>query len=106
MESCWKTHISMRWWQDQEIASDVTSHHTVSHQMVCNFLFWKLYNHILSDAALSWHHMIYASFFIEKNVKYQKNTSTFSPKFALPTVMVSGNHVTNIFLMPRQFWIK
>ena len=45
--------------------------------MVYNFLFWKLHNHILYDAVLSWHqeytsHMIYTSFLFEKNVKYSK----------------------------------
>src|ERR1700751_3093598 len=42
----------------------------VLHQMRHNFLFWKLCNHILSHAALSWHqeytsHMISCSFVIE-----------------------------------------
>src|ERR1700760_70361 len=42
----------------------------VLHKMRHNFLFWKLCNHILSHAALSWHqeytsHMISCSFVIE-----------------------------------------
>src|ERR1700759_5338777 len=57
-----------------------------------NFLFWKLRNHILSDAALSWHqeytsHMMYDAFLIEKNAKYSKKRGAlcfFASKTDLP----------------------
>ena len=48
-----------------------------------NFLFWTLRNHILSDAALSWHqeyitHITSCSFLIEKNAKYSKNIGAWN----------------------------